>query len=133
MKRSFTIILLFSILLVSRLFFIDKSENVILYITLINNISLIIVLISIIEDAYILLEKDINNRNISFQIKKRYIKDIKLKKNMLYFFTLFIFIDILFSCEKYNDALSIFTIGTSLLDSEISSIYKKILRKWCKL
>ena len=133
MKRSFIIILLFSILLVSRLFFIDKSENITLYITLINNISLVIVLISIIEETYLLLEKEIKNRELSPQLKSRYVKDVKFRKNILYFISLLIFIDILYSCEKYNDALSIFTIGVSLLDSEISSIYEKILRKWCKL
>lgn len=133
MKRSVLIILLFAVLILSRIFFIDDKENIILYITIINSLSLIIVIITAIEDSYKLLLLEINNRKISNQLKSRYIKNIKKKEIELCLFTFFIFIGLLLSSEKYNDVFSIFTICVSILNKETSNICSKILKRWCRL
>lgn len=133
MKRSSIIILLFLALLSSRLFFIDNTQKIILYITLINSIALIIVFISAIEYTYSTLKTEINNRIIGIELKKRYIRDIKFKSIILCLICFIILISLKFSSEKFNDSLSIITIGISLLDTELSSLLKKILKKWCKL
>ena len=133
MKRTFIISLLFITLLASRLFFIDDTNNVTVYITLINSISLIIVIVSAIEYTYNILKEEINNRPIANELKKRYIKDIIEKSIILCFCSLLVLISLKFSSEKFNDALSIITVGISLLDSEISHLFKKILKKWCLL
>ena len=70
MKRIFVIITLFLALLASRIFFINESKNIISYITLINSISFIIVIISIIEEAFNKVKSIINNKTISLQLKK---------------------------------------------------------------
>lgn len=133
MKRLVTLISLFGILLVVRLFFIRESNNIILYITLINSISLIIVIVSTIEQAFESIKKEVGKRRSPEQIKKIAINDVKSKKNILYIINLVVLVGIIFSSELYNDALSIFTIGASLLDTEISNLFKKLLGKWCKL
>lgn len=133
MKRTFIILLLFLTLLASRLFFIDNTNNITVYITLINSISLIIVIVSAIEYTYNILKEEINNRPIANELKKRYIKDIIEKSIILCYCSLLVLISLRFSSEKFNDSLSIITIGISLLDSEISYLFKKILKKWCRL
>lgn len=133
MKRTLIILLLFITLLASRLFFIDDTNNITVYITLINSISLIIVIASAIEYTYNILKEEINNRPIANELKKRYIKDIIEKSIILCYCSLLVLICLRFSSEKFNDALSIITIGISLLDSEISYLFKKILKKWCRL
>lgn len=133
MKRSVAIISLFAILIISRLFFISKSIDIIPYITLINSISFIIVIISIIEDSYNSIRIEIANRDIPEQLKRNSIKDVKSKKLFLYLVNLLTLIGIVLSSEIYNDVLSILTIGISLLDEEIGWLFNKILRKWCKI
>lgn len=133
MKRSIIIILLFGLLLISRLFFISGTENIISYITIINSISFIIVTISIIEKTFNLIKKEIQDKNIPSQIKNNEVKDVRIKKNILYLINLIVLIGILLSSEIYNDALSIFTIALSLLDEEISIIFEKIIKKWSKI
>ncbi len=133
MKRSSIILLLFLALLSSRLFFIDNTKNIILYITLINSIALIIVIISAVEYTYNSLKNQINSRNIAYEIKKRYLRDIKSKSIILCFASFIVLISLKFSSEIFNDSLSIITIGISLLDTEISSLFEKILKKWCRL
>lgn len=133
MKRSIIIILLFGLLLISRLFFISGTENIISYITIINSISFIIVTISIIEKTFNLIKKEIQDKNIPSQIKNNEVKDVRIKKNILYLINLIVLIGILLSSEIYNDALSIFTIALSLLDEEISIIIEKIIKKWSKI
>lgn len=49
MKRTLIIASLFLLLLFTRLFLIENDKNIVIYITLINTISLIIVIISILE------------------------------------------------------------------------------------
>lgn len=133
MKRSVIIISLFLTLLLTRLFLINESKNVTLYITFINSISLIIVYVSIIEDTFISLKNIINQREVPLQIKNNMIKDVKFKKNITYLFILLLFIGIKLSSDTYNDAISIFTIAISLLDKEVSSAFLKLIRKWCRL
>lgn len=133
MKRSYIIILLFLALLSSRLFFIDDTKNIILYITLINSIALIIVIISSVEYTYNTLKDEINGRNIANEIKRRYIRDIKSKSVILCFASFTALVSLKFSSETFNDSLSIITIGISLLDTELSSLFEKLLKKWCKL
>lgn len=133
MKRSIIILLLFGLLLISRLFFISGTQDIILYITLINSISFIIVTISIIEKTFNSIKKEIHSKNIPSQIKNNEIKDVRKKKNILYLINLIVLIGIILSSEKYNDALSIFTIALSLLDEETSGVFEKIIKKWCKV
>lgn len=133
MKRSVIIISLFLTLLLTRLFLINESKNVTLYITFINSISLIIVYVSIIEATFISLKNIINQREVPLQIKNNMIKDVKFKKNITYLFILLLFIGIKLSSDTYNDAISIFTIAISLLDKEVSSAFLKLIRKWCRL
>lgn len=133
MKRIFVIITLFLALLASRIFFINESKNIISYITLINSISFIIVIISIIEEAFNKVKSIINNKTISLQLKKNEIRDAKNKKNILYLINLIILIGIFLSSEKYNDSLSITTIAISLLDKEIETIFSNMIKKWSNI
>lgn len=131
MKRTYIIIFLFLILILTRCFFIDKNEHITLYITFINSISLIIVNVLIIEKMMNSIKEEINNRSIPPQLKRNHIKDVTKKKIFLYSFCLIIFIGTLLSSDKYNDALSIFTIGVSLLDNELCFALTKIVKRWC--
>lgn len=133
MKRPIIIILLFGMLLVTRTYFINKSANIVLYITLINCISFIIVNISIIETAYITIIKEIDKKEINKQLKNNEKRDVTTKKIILCIMNMLVFIGIHLSSELFNDALSIFTIGLSLLDEEASVLFDKLLRKWCRL
>lgn len=133
MKRTYIIIFLFLILLLCRCFFIGKSEHITLYITLINSISFIIVKISIIEKSIKILKEEINSRAIPSQLKRNQIKDVNKTKILLYIFSLVAFFGLLFSSDVYNDVLSIFTIGISLLDNEIAIVLAKIVKRWCQI
>ena len=77
------------------------------------------------------IKEEINNRSIPPQLKRNHIKDVTKKKIFLYSFCLIIFIGTLLSSDKYNDALSIFTIGVSLLDNELCFALTKIVKRWC--
>ena len=133
MKRTYIITFLFLILLITRCFFIDKSENIILYITLINSISFIIVVISIIEEMTRSIKVEVNNRSIPSQLKGNQIKEVKKKTFILSLCSLAVFFGTIISSEIYNDILSIVTVGISLLDNEISTLLKKIVKRWCKI
>lgn len=133
MKRTLIIASLFLLLLFTRLFLIENDKNIVIYITLINTISLIIVIISILEKTYISIKKEVNKKQIPSDLKKNQIKDAKYKKNLFYIINIGVLVGILFSSEKYNDALSIFTIGVSLLDHEICSVLKIIVKRWCRI
>lgn len=133
MKKTVIIISLFATLLFTRLFLINKKENITLYITLINSISLIIVFVSILEHAFYLIKDEINKRKVPLQLKNNMIKDVRVKKVCMYLLILPVFIGIKLSSDEYNDALSILAIAISLIDKDVSNIFKEIIRKWCRL
>lgn len=133
MKRTFIIFSLFLALLATRLFFINGDNNITPYITLINSISFIIVIISIIEDTFSKIRNEINEKDVAPQIKLNETKDASNKKNILYTVNLIMLIGILLSSAEYNDALSIITIAISLLNEEIGIIVSKIIKKWSNI
>lgn len=133
MKRTFIIIPLFLALLTSRLFFINGPDNIIPYITLINSISFIIVIGSIIEETFSRIKNLIKDKNIAPQLKNNEIRDARSKKNILYLVNFVMLIGIFLSSEKYNDSLAIITIAISLLDKEIETVFSKIIKKWSNI
>jgi len=133
MKRIFVIGLLFLALLAARVFFINGSTNIISYITLINSISFIIVIASILEETFSNIKNEIQRKSIALQLKKNEIKEAKTKKNYLYLINLCMLIGLSFTSEKYNDCLSITTIAISLLDKEIETVFSHIIKKWSNI
>lgn len=133
MKRTFVIIPLFLALLSSRIFFINGPDNVIPYITLINSISFIIVIGSIIEETFSKIKEMIKAKNIAYQLKNNEIRDARSKKNILYLINFVMLIGIFLSSEKYNDSLAIITIAISLLDKEIETVFSNIIKKWSNI
>lgn len=133
MKRTFVIISLFLALLSSRIFFINGPDNIIPYITLINSISFIIVIGSIIEETFSKIKGMIKDKNIASQLKSNEIRDARSKKNILYLINFVMLIGIFLSSEKYNDSLAIITIAISLLDKEIETVFSNIIKKWSNI
>lgn len=132
-NRTIPITIVFALLIFLR-FISERSENLTIFVSILNLIALLTVLVSIIEQIRIDVTNKIKKLGIPKEIINREVRCFTIKINICSYipFSFFIIIYLLFfSSTLGNDILSIISLGLSLTSSNIAESIIKILTMRC--
>lgn len=111
---------------------VEKNEQCVLIVSVINIIALLVVVYLIAEQIQKRIIKSIKSFNVPPQIEKREIRDFKIRSSLIIYvpFGVLSLIYLVFiSSSLGNDIIAIVALGLSLCDNHIVSIAESLYRK----